>query len=359
METQFESPGVCPQGLAYLHVREGVLIRGLVLSDWEPGNAVVRATRKAYKRNKLTTRTRLPAIDELLGTALALGRQWDRDRAALQRAQRDQMLSELPAVSREDWVREFIRDNLRIASKGLLHDLLQLASRVIQNAEFSFDQRFSGAPPSPLSRLMGGSSAKEQDLKRRDFAAIATARLLADKLKSVRVLTDEQVESHWVLGSPHKMFRKIIRLWEVAAAENDVTIVEQGESWAQCYVPETHFPQVPHALLDNAVKYAPRGSRIKVSFGDTPEAVVVKVTSYGPRIERHELDSIFLPSFRGSAAQAAVKDGQGLGLWIARKAIESWGSISVGQADSQSATYPGHFETTFIVRISRKEQLPV
>jgi len=87
-------------------------------------------------------------------------------------------------------------------------------------------------------------------------------------------------------------------------------------------------------VVRNAVKYTDPDSvvDIEVQRLDAPPRVRVRVRDHGPGVQAHELDRIFEPFYRG--ANGAGRAGVGLGLAIARRAIEAHdGSIRAENAD--------------------------
>ena len=79
-------------------------------------------------------------------------------------------------------------------------------------------------------------------------------------------------------------------------------------------------------LLDNAVRFTPRGGRVDIGvYRDAGEAVV-QVEDTGPGIPPGEMDRIFEPFFRGSQP---IEDGTGLGLSIVKRIVDRLGGSIV------------------------------
>jgi two-component system sensor histidine kinase KdpD len=69
--------------------------------------------------------------------------------------------------------------------------------------------------------------------------------------------------------------------------------------------------QVLVNLLDNAVKYTPGGSPLRIMATSTGEAITVEVSDHGPGLPRGEEDKVFEKFYRG------VPGGRGAGLGLA------------------------------------------
>lgn len=76
-------------------------------------------------------------------------------------------------------------------------------------------------------------------------------------------------------------------------------------------------------VIRNAVKYTAERSRIYVQCETTADLLKVCVVDQGPGVRRDELERIFQPFSRGN--DAVPRGGYGLGLAIARQAIERHG----------------------------------
>ncbi len=75
--------------------------------------------------------------------------------------------------------------------------------------------------------------------------------------------------------------------------------------------------EVLRQLLDNAAKYSPPGSTIRVSIKVDRGALLIAVNDAGDGMNATELTHAFQRFYRGSS-QAGRRAGSGLGLWIAQ-----------------------------------------
>jgi two-component system, OmpR family, sensor histidine kinase CiaH len=76
-------------------------------------------------------------------------------------------------------------------------------------------------------------------------------------------------------------------------------------------------------LFDNAVKYSPQNSQIKVSAKKGKSQVIIKVSDQGQGIEEKDLPHIFERFYRADSARShGDEGGYGLGLAIAKKIVD-------------------------------------
>lgn len=85
--------------------------------------------------------------------------------------------------------------------------------------------------------------------------------------------------------------------------------------------------------LDNAAKYAPPGTAIRVAAAVRDGQVVLDITDEGPGIGAGDAERVFEPFYRGAGAQGAPAPGTGLGLAICRAFVQASGGTVVATND--------------------------
>lgn len=100
-------------------------------------------------------------------------------------------------------------------------------------------------------------------------------------------------------------------------------------------------------LLDNAVKYSPQGSSVKIGVKNHGKYVDISVTDEGQGIKKAELPNIFERFYRADHSRSKQKaPGYGLGLAIAKKIAGQHGGV----IEVRSAVGKG---SVFTVRLPR------
>jgi len=85
-------------------------------------------------------------------------------------------------------------------------------------------------------------------------------------------------------------------------------------------------------IVRNALQHTPDGSKVEVNLHAAPSGRLrIVIRDHGPGIADDQLPSIFEPFFRSSRSDATNARGFGLGLAIARRAIEAHGGSIVAE----------------------------
>ena len=111
-------------------------------------------------------------------------------------------------------------------------------------------------------------------------------------------------------------------VWEFSLRAGDrgveLDVDSPGPCWA--YADPAACARVVRILIDNALRYAPRGAPIEISASHVGSKVAVRVSDRGPGVPEDERDHVFERFHRGKAT--SVESGFGLGLAIGRELAE-------------------------------------
>lgn len=132
-------------------------------------------------------------------------------------------------------------------------------------------------------------------------------------------------------------------LTESRGASHDVEVVVEPEDTA-AWGDATALRQIMSNLLENALKYSPGGSKVRVGVFDLSSETLLEVADEGPGIDAASIGTIFE---RFKQMDSSRSGGFGLGLYIVKNLVEQHrGTIEV-------ESEPGA-GTTFRVRLPKR-----
>lgn len=194
----------------------------------------------------------------------------------------------------------------------------------------------------PLASIMGSASilvqapAIAQEPRLAGLAGIV--RDEAERLNSdiERLLEASRISSASV--RPHKAWAEVADIVNAAMASQRRNLtghrvaVQLPEDLPLVHVDAVMIEQALVQVLDNAAKYAPRGSPILIEVHAGNAEIAISVTDQGAGMSDQERERAFERFYRG-ARTAASTSGSGLGLWIAHAfAIACGGRLEVASA---------------------------
>lgn len=101
---------------------------------------------------------------------------------------------------------------------------------------------------------------------------------------------------------------------------------------------QPHIEELMDILIDNALKYSPRGSTVTIDLKKVDRNAVLSITNDGDGIPEHDLDKVFDRFYRSN--QSGTAKGFGLGLAIAKKIVESYnGELLVSSKSGGPTTF--------------------
>ncbi len=118
--------------------------------------------------------------------------------------------------------------------------------------------------------------------------------------------------------------QSVLDEFQAQAQSKNVALSFEGDEGPSAWCDEQRLVQVLRAMIDNAIKYSPGGSSVRLSTEVEGGEAVVVVADDGPGISRSELPHVFERFHRGREERGTTT-GAGLGLSIARELTEMMG----------------------------------
>jgi signal transduction histidine kinase len=155
------------------------------------------------------------------------------------------------------------------------------------------------------------------------FSAVDIVDLTSEVVEGVRVETERQVE------------------------------FLRPEGFARALCDGSKIANALHKLLDNAIKFSPHGSTVRVELEHDDEWVSISVSDEGMGISPDEVENIFEQFHQGDPSMTRATGGTGIGLSIVRTILELHG----GRVDVSSTPGAGsRFTLTFPKMTSELER---
>jgi signal transduction histidine kinase len=323
--------GLCAYGVNFVRVDESVLIAGIVVRE-DP-----RATKARGKMLKTVGRNSVPTshLDSVLMRATEI------QRVAVADLEKEK-LAILDEYRRSGDYKHEIVDLLRPSLEqtfAQVHDYKALISQIIQNVNVLLE---TATPGSDLDSQLDRAAPPVRSI-------YWAARLMEFKLQSALFLvypariTDPR---HKVYFKLHGAIYKYLAIYRPLMERRGLRAIVTGESHSKLAENPDAIGVIPHAFIDNAVKYAPDGSELHIHFSEDQDSITVQVSSPGPKIRSDERQRLFELFYRGAAAKDSAEDGTGFGLGLAQHVADAVGA-SLTVAQDSKASVGTHHLTTF------------
>jgi signal transduction histidine kinase len=172
---------------------------------------------------------------------------------------------------------------------------------------------------------------RNPDLKKSEAVALLKSNL--EEIGKLKILSEgllklasnsNRIEINQTVSIQTALNEAIHRLAKTTELKN-ITVDNQATALKVSGEP-TSLVELFYILLENAIKYSPRGGRVKLSSSKRHHAVSVTISDKGPGIAANEMPFIFERFYQSDSSRTKQKNtGYGLGLAIAKKITDAHG----------------------------------
>lgn len=193
-----------------------------------------------------------------------------------------------------------------------------------------------------LDQKTGSLNEEQKQLLENGFAAIKNVIDLINDLLNVAHIEEGKYEYNFKRQSLLPIAEQAMAGLKMVADEKKITLFSK--------MPASGLPDINMDgekmglalanILDNAIKYTPKGGRIDFSIGQEQGLIKIVVQDSGIGIPKSQKGRLFTKFFRADNAVGVQTSGTGLGLYMVKKIIDRHnGKITVDSSEGKGATF--------------------
>lgn len=230
---------------------------------------------------------------------------------------------------------DIISGNILIGTVAVVQDITDI--KRLENMRSEFVANVSHELKTPLTSIKGFAETlkyvedeknKEKFLNIINDEAERLTRLIDDILTLSNI--EQRKEEIFERINIKEELNNICYLMGTSALKKNIDIINIGKEDMFIYGSKDRFKQMMINLIDNAIKYSDRDSKVWVSYEKSGEKAVVKVKDEGVGIPEEHIPRLFERFYRVDKARSRAAGGTGLGLAIVKHiVIEFKGEIDI------------------------------
>lgn len=174
---------------------------------------------------------------------------------------------------------------------------------------------------------VGTLTAEQQDLLQKGYQSNERMILLINDLLNVSRIEEGRFQYRFSRVDLREIVERVIDELgpEIKARGATFRYQKPERELPKASIDEQKMHLVVQNLIDNAVKYTPRGGKVTVTLKLEGDKIVCAVTDTGAGIPERQQDRIFSKFFRADNVIRMQTEGSGLGLFIAKNIVERHG----------------------------------
>lgn len=198
--------------------------------------------------------------------------------------------------------------------KSLVTDISHQLKTPVSALRVCLDMCGESQTENERSEFISRAQTQADKLERLCAALVSISRLEAGMIE----LNPEQTDAgDIIISAVNAVYPK--------AAEKSIEISFEASESAKINVDPHWTAEAIANILDNAVKYSPRGSGIRIRMQRLYSFVRIEIEDSGCGIPQSERNSIFKRFYRGASDTVKNADGTGIGLYLTRRITEDQG----------------------------------
>jgi signal transduction histidine kinase len=249
-----------------------------------------------------------------------------------------------------------VRDGqgVRAGIVAIFNDITEI--RGVERMKTAFISTVSHELRTPLTSIKGFISTLladkegfyDEDTKREFYEIIDTecdrlTRLIKDLLDISRIEQGRSMQMYWEDVDVRHVAQKVMTT-QRAYAKDHILTVEITDDFPQTLEADPDkLDQILTNLVNNAIKYAPRGGPVRLIgriAPDNPDFVLIQVSDEGMGIPREHLSRLFERFYRVDNRDNREIGGTGIGLALVKALTEGHhGTVTVESEEGQGTTF--------------------
>lgn len=327
----------CAMGFNYIWITDDLLIGGFLLRN--ASNSSARVKRLRRHQDKVVDESSIQNILRKLSF-------YQKSVNGRIKNKIDSLVDEYKEkeLYKQDFLKQ-IRPEIDRAFSSL-HDYKQFVTQVIQNINVLIDD------------YPGNNFETKLDASKYQIRSVYwAARMMEKKLTTSLFLKyPDRIDDHqkYTFFSLHGLVLKFLRIYQMAFDKKNIRTHVFGESFGRLNGNADAIGVIPHTFIDNALKYAPSDSDVRIKFAETTTNINLSISSYGPLIRKDEFKKIFEPFYRGINAVEHTEEGTGFGLYIAQFIARKINTEIFVEQDTKNK-FKKDLYTTFSITFNRHQ----